>query len=660
MFFIAGTVSGCISFNFILVLSVLLAAIYLLYGKRPLLILLCITAFFAGMFRMELSLSYISKQQNIFSHAKSTATFTVIDFPSGDSVFAKTKIDNKMRCVYLHAENASTLSPGDICRANVTYYPTEGSFGNYLLGRGACMRAYADKLHIKGRSGFFVYGVRRYVKNVIKNNFSGDIRAFCLAVILGDKSEMTDSLSFTLKCGGISHIAAVSGLHLSIMVTALLFAMQFVFGKSRFSFLAAAVFSVFIMLATGAGASVVRACIMCVIGFLAQILYKESDALTSLSVAAVLMVFQNPFVVYNIGFVLSVSATLGLILYSAPIKALFLKVFPAYIADTASAGISAQVFTVPAIIYYFGEFSVYGLFVNIIASVFASILVTSGLFMILFSFFKPVFYIFVLCTKGAAALILSVSNAAEHLPFCMLNVSKIGILLLVAWIIIVILPLIYGGGKRTAAVCFAVFAVALSVTGVYMSYNSAVIYRVGNSSYIALFNDNSSYLLGCESYDDISYKSDSLGIKCFDAAFVNSKNIYEYSCAAYAKKVKRVYYLEGTLGKSDLKKLLSVLPKGAVCALKPGESVHTPSGNFSYPNIAENKGEVILFTNGSRKVLLLAPLRFRALSQMHRNGEQIFADSILSPPMLSYVKETAKDVFFGNFRKKENEFFIKG
>ena len=175
-------------------------------------------------------------------------------------------------------------------------------------------------------------------------------------MVIGDASLMTPALKEKLRGAGLSHIAVVSGMHLSIMLSVIVFLLRSLIGRSRFGAVASILMAVFITLVCGCGSSVVRACIMCVIFQIARLLYREGDLLSALSVSVLVMSAYNPYVIYNVGFILSVLATMGIILFSKGVGSYFEKSMPKHLSDMVTVCVCAQIAVMPYLLYQFQTF----------------------------------------------------------------------------------------------------------------------------------------------------------------------------------------------------------------------------------------------------------------------------------------------------------------
>ena len=185
----------------------------------------------------------------------------------------------------------------------------------------------------------------RRLKGILDSAFPADSAPFAKALLLGDKSDISWDQSRAFSRSGISHIVAVSGLHVGI-----LFALVgVVTGKRRFWMVLAGIPSLLLFAAmAGFTASVTRAVIMQLLFLLALALNREYDPPTALSFAVLLMLLYCPLTIAGIGFQLSVASVAG------------------FFTASVSVTLSATVMTVPLTAIHFGLVSLVGVVTNLL------------------------------------------------------------------------------------------------------------------------------------------------------------------------------------------------------------------------------------------------------------------------------------------------------
>lgn len=197
------------------------------------------------------------------------------------------------------------------------------------------------------------------------------------AMLLGDKNSLDEDVKKLYQDGGISHILAISGLHIS-MLGMLLFGLFRRMGLSLGTggVIAGGVMGIYCVM-TGLGVSAVRAFVMFVVYLGAQVFGRTYDLKNSLSLAVILILFQNPQFLFQGGFQLSVLAVAGLA-YLYPVLKKRVKA-QGKASDGFFISISVQLMIFPCVLYHFYQFSWPGIFVNFLVLPLMSVLLLAGL-----------------------------------------------------------------------------------------------------------------------------------------------------------------------------------------------------------------------------------------------------------------------------------------
>ncbi len=133
------------------------------------------------------------------------------------------------------------------------------------------------------------------------------------ALLFGERDMMDDNLRYSFKVIGITHILALSGMHLSILALGIgkLLELLNVSKKPRTVFVI--IFTVIYMAFTGFASSVVRAGFMLIISSLLFLLSRSHDSITSLITSVFIIILISPYSAFDISLWLSAFATLGVI-----------------------------------------------------------------------------------------------------------------------------------------------------------------------------------------------------------------------------------------------------------------------------------------------------------------------------------------------------------
>lgn len=208
------------------------------------------------------------------------------------------------------------------------------------------------------------------IREQITSRFSERQGAFLTALLLGDRSQLTTIDSNHLKKAGLSHVIAVSGLHVGFLIALLML----LFGRRLGSVLSVPML-VFFFLMVGWSPSVARAGIMYLFLIASFWFRQESSSLNSISAALLVILLYLPTSVDSVSLQLSFSATLGLVLFSGRmnralsasggIRFSWLRRIWNWIAASVSCTLCTQIFAMPILMHYFGYLSVLSVLSNL-------------------------------------------------------------------------------------------------------------------------------------------------------------------------------------------------------------------------------------------------------------------------------------------------------
>lgn len=208
-----------------------------------------------------------------------------------------------------------------------------------------------------------------------------DKSSIMMALCCGDSKYLSYDKKKDYAKLGIVHVLCVSGFHISIVYKML----EKIF-KEKIGAAATFVYVIF----TGMKASALRAYIMIVICKFSKKLYKKYDALSAISLAAIILISIRPYYILDIGFNLSFLATFGILLYSKKIMRCLYKL-PSFLNEIISISLSAQVFTLPYIAFTINDVSISFLLGNIFLMPIYSIAIILGNLAMIFVYFTRLF-----------------------------------------------------------------------------------------------------------------------------------------------------------------------------------------------------------------------------------------------------------------------------
>jgi len=217
--------------------------------------------------------------------------------------------------------------------------------------------------------------LRRAISRKLELFFPEDTMPFAKALLLGDTRFLSYKVDTDLKVSGIRHVAAVSGLHVSI-----LFALISMAAMRKRLLTAALGFPALLLFAAVAGftPSVTRACIMSALMLGALLFNREYDGPSALSFAVLVMVAANPYAVTSASLQLSVASVAGIFLVAPSVREWIAsrlgnnkgKSITArlrrWLAASVSVSLGAVVLTTPLCAWYFGMVSLIGVVTNLL------------------------------------------------------------------------------------------------------------------------------------------------------------------------------------------------------------------------------------------------------------------------------------------------------
>ncbi len=358
-----------------------------------------------------------------------------------DKIYSPGRIFDKVK-IFVECKENIVFGYGDrlVFNAQLTASgKANARLGLHYLAKGAPI--VAENITLLDRSGASgVRGIlpllRNYITGVGDRYFTGDARALFKALTAGDKTCFGSELTRNLNVSGLSHIACVSGLHVSILGMAIYNLMK---RRNKFLTATTVILAVYTFaFVTGAAPSALRAAMMFTSFIIAKITLRDNDGFTALCFSAMVLVLINPYIIYDYGFILSFLSVLGIQIFSRYFKNL-LSFMPEMLADSISVTISAQLMTMPAVINMFGYVSTYSVFSNIVVSaIFLWVLYLC--FICIGASFVPGVDIVVcaLCSLGLN-IIAAVANFFASLPYSYFEAVRFGCVRIVVYYLIVLM-----------------------------------------------------------------------------------------------------------------------------------------------------------------------------------------------------------------------------
>lgn len=246
--------------------------------------------------------------------------------------------------------------------------PYQFDYGAYMENKQVFKRATvsSNQILVLESNNFSLTGraakIRKNIKeNLQRNNFSREQIALMEALLLGQRTELSRETYQSFSEAGVVHVLAVSGLHVGIMMSLLLFFFR-VFvplpgGKYIRLFLVLIFLWAYAVIA-GLSPSILRAVTMFSFFSIAVVFKRQGFTLNMLLLSALVLLIYNPNFILDVGFQLSYSAVLAILLFQ---KKIFM-IFPyrnfvwKFFWGLSSVTLSAQLGVLPLSLFYFHQF----------------------------------------------------------------------------------------------------------------------------------------------------------------------------------------------------------------------------------------------------------------------------------------------------------------
>lgn len=207
--------------------------------------------------------------------------------------------------------------------------------------------------------------LRARLANKLEQLYPGIGAGYMQGLLLGLQDGLDPETYTNFARLGMTHVLAISGMHVGLYVGAVLLILRRSGVTKETSLWVALCFVPPYVLLTGSSPSAVRAGIMSMIGLYAARRGWLKDGLHILCLAAVGMLWWDPYYLTSISFQLSFAVTAGIILLTRPMQQI-LSFLPKAVAGGAAISLVADLVSFPLSIYYFNQYSLLGLAANLI------------------------------------------------------------------------------------------------------------------------------------------------------------------------------------------------------------------------------------------------------------------------------------------------------
>ena len=325
----------------------------------------------------------------------------------------------------------------------------------------------------------------------IKANLPADSAALVQGMVMGDRSALGPETLIAMQRSGLSHLLAVSGIHLNIFAACVLL----ILARLRLSRRAQSVITllcglVFLIL-TGFSPSVTRALVMMSVVMLAQFLSRRADTLNSIGIALLIICIVRPYWVLGMGIWFSAASCAGIAIFAGRIA----NIVPSrkergFFANAIGVACSAYLFTLPLLFIMNGWIPLISPIANVLISPLVPILMVGGM---LCAVLPSGFFLTdaaAALTHMCAGLLTGSARAISAMPYITISFDRFWILTFFAAFIIAVIILIVKRVRRkiwaiTLAGC-AILFITISLVDTWMATNRLELVYIGEEEYTGI------------------------------------------------------------------------------------------------------------------------------------------------------------------------------
>lgn len=384
----------------------------------------------------------------------------------------------------------------------------------YLTNEDYVVLPATDKAWFKN----FIYNTRSWVVSVMQRFINGEKeQGLAEALLIGYKDDLDKNLVQAYSNTGVVHIIAISGLHLGLIYELLVLLTKPLKRRKRFAWprLLLIVSSLWLFsILAGAGPSVLRSAVMFSLIALGEVALRKTYIINTLAFSAFVLLCIDPFWLWDVGFQLSYSAVLSIVLFFRPVYnwVRFQNKIINFFWSLTAVTISAQILTLPVSVYHFHQMPTLFLLTNFLAVPVSSGILVLEIGLCAVSFIPIVANGIGWLLHWLIVFMNSYIEGLNNLPFAVWNGLSINIVQCVLLTLFLLLICYWLMERQrhhawSAAVCFALF-MALRGLSFFNAYKQRllIVYNVPKHPALDIIDGRQYVFLGDTSllHDDFA------------------------------------------------------------------------------------------------------------------------------------------------------------
>ena len=370
----------------------------------------------------------------------SIRTVLELEYQFGDSLPSR-PVSGKVMAYFPKSDSAFALHYGDLIaipapirEVTPPLNPEEFNYRTYLERKGITGQVYLkdeDWIDLQVNNANPIYAFSYRFRDILlaslqRSGLSDDEFGVAAAILLGYDDNLADEVRKNYVAAGSMHILCVSGMHVGIIYLLASFLLGFLNRKKWQKSLKQVLLLTliwFYALIAGLSPSILRASLMISFVIVGEMIHRKGFIINSIAASAFILLCINPNNLFEIGFLLSYAAVMGIVVLQRPIYSWF--VIKNKLLDKAweytAVALAAQIATIPFTLFYFQQFTTYFWLSNLFMTPISFIVVISGMVLLLVSWIPYVNTLVGYLVWGAVYVMNWVVAKIESIPYSIIK-----------------------------------------------------------------------------------------------------------------------------------------------------------------------------------------------------------------------------------------------
>ena len=312
---------------------------------------------------------------------------------------------------------------GEIISPNIPTNDNVFNYNKYLRNKSIYHLIKIDCINKLSSNDKFYYKVKNKIIDRMNNN------AYLYTFIIGDKSLINDEVKSSYQVNGISHLFAISGMHISLLSSIILVILSKLKVRENYKYLIVTIFLVLYLFLTGLSPSIIRGVLFFIVFSYNKLYYFYISPINLFILVLCITLCINPFYIYEVSFLYSFLISLALLLSINYLST------GNYLIRLLKVSTISFLVSIPISLYNFYEINILGIIYNLFFVPLVSLIIFPlSLITFLCPYFEPIFN-FMISILEKLSLLLSNINIGRFV-FIKLNFFIYIIYLLLVFIII--------------------------------------------------------------------------------------------------------------------------------------------------------------------------------------------------------------------------------